>query len=1144
MANRYRYPGSRPFSFEDQALFFGRDKDINEVRKYINVEKLVVLYGRSGLGKSSLINAGVIPLLNDEKQYLPINIRFKNHHPNSEYKPLEIFQYQVEKACENYKTQDFYHPEKDFLSLIQSDEETLWQELKGLQIGDEHNRTILFIFDQFEELFTYPVGIEYFSKLLADSLNQIIPRSFKRSFKKKLWENPDLLTEEQLYELDNPVRIKVLISIRSDKLNLLNRLSQEIPIILSNCYELGAMTREKATTAIIRPARKKGEFESPVFHYSPESLENILDYLTQFGEKDIEPFQLQILCQHVEEDIVIGRDDDFVEPEDIGDLRRIYQNYYDNQILTLDSEEEQHAARLLVEDGLIFEEELRRVNLNEVQIAKLYDIDKTLLQKLVDSHLLRAEPSPLGGFNYELSHDSLVAPILKSKEKRIAEENFLKQQEEMKLKLVVEQNQRAILRKRIFTWGLVGLVLIAGLIVGNIVFSSLYRAKVNLLNDLSNQKYADSLITVSLQTAKSDPTKAIWLAQEGLLRSEDNAGLILVRNENLNQNIFYESIWPFHDGDIHQIVFSEEAQILLSGSADNTAIIWDTKGKIIKKLDHPTGVNNVNAVAISPKGNLLVTAADNGQIFFWDKNGKQLLQQNLYAGGDPIKAIVFSSDGKLLACAGADRNIIVWDVEKERPKESIRTNHNGYIHSLAFSPNGRLLASGGSDGHLKFWNLNQATPLIQFEKNLNSRVNAIQFSQNGKQILLGLENRLAVLWEFDGNRLREKLVLKGHTASVNDVEFINDDAQFLTCGDDKTSIIWNRNGIIQHQLRGHTESVYSVQFNAKSNTIYSAGQDDDVFIWNLNQFKKQVWQASNSTISALTSSEDGIIIGNNQGEISIWNSSDDKNNLISNGASILALSISGDNKYLAFINSEKELLIWNIVQKSMNTIKVSEESLIDIAFIPNTNNILVADENSLYLYDEKGNQLKTLAQKHQGNINDVAVSGDGEKIIFSVNQDLKLMNADFSDEVINLKGKIDAASVLTLNTDGTQVLVSYSDNPTNVFMFNTENANNINKSNEIVLQGHSSDVIDVKYSPNDSLIVTIGKDEAVKVWNTKGQQIQTYPEQESRPLQSSFSPDGKFIIVTYEDGTVIQWYLLPTFLTEGPILGMSFETKK
>ena len=182
-----------------------------------------------------------------------------------------------------------------------------------------------------------------------------------------------------------------------------------------------ALGIRQAKEAILKPAQEAGAYLSAPFVYESETLQKILRFLSKDNTHRIESFQLQILCQWVEQ-YSIKNNDLSISPTDLGDLSQIYKNYYDDQIALIGDPEDQYHARLLIEDGLIFEPEERRLSLYEGQIYQNYNISEALLEKLVDARLLRAEPNTAGGFSYELCHDTLVAPILKAKTKRVAKE--------------------------------------------------------------------------------------------------------------------------------------------------------------------------------------------------------------------------------------------------------------------------------------------------------------------------------------------------------------------------------------------------------------------------------------------------------------------------------------------------------------------------------------------------------------------------------------------------------------------------------------------------------------------------------------------------------------------------------------------------
>ena len=210
------------------------------------------------------------------------------------------------------------------------------------------------------------------------------------------------------------------------------------------------------------------------------------------GEKEIESFQLQILCQYIEERIVIGRNDTYVELGDLGNLEDIYQGYYDYNIARLGSDSDIQSARLLLEEGLIFEEEERRISLYEGQInGAPYYVSPDLLQRIERTRLIRPIPNPDGGYSYELSHDTLVSPILKSKAKRveIEERNRAIAEAEINAKrqLELERAQRAKARRRLILFGIIGLGIIASLLV----FNSFLNKEKNIA--LAEKQRADSL---------------------------------------------------------------------------------------------------------------------------------------------------------------------------------------------------------------------------------------------------------------------------------------------------------------------------------------------------------------------------------------------------------------------------------------------------------------------------------------------------------------------------------------------------------------------------------------------------------------------------------------------------------------------------
>lgn len=412
MSKVFRYPGASPFETYQQRLFFGRESDTESLYRLVKLEQLCVLYSKSGLGKSSLLNAGIVPLLERDGRYEAIRVRFRAWTPGKLAMPTDITRALIAPTGS----------ERTFLDNLIKDEASLWHNAKEYQIQKEGQKGILLIFDQFEELFTYPKpAVIDFQRQLAETMYADIPDRYSKVLEQQFEQGTVKLSEQEMTLLQTPIDVKVVFAIRSDRMHQLEQLSDNLPNILKNCYELNPLDIRQAESAIYQPARylpgpDEIQLSTPPFDYERAAVDKMLDFLTKKGSQRIESFQLQILCQSVEKKIKVAGQ--VVTADDLGNVEEIYENYYEDQLATLKDDTERHAARILIEEGLVFEEEERRLSIFEGVIYRNYGLSADGLRRMVDSHLLRAEPSLQGGYNYELSHDTLVRPVLKAKRKR------------------------------------------------------------------------------------------------------------------------------------------------------------------------------------------------------------------------------------------------------------------------------------------------------------------------------------------------------------------------------------------------------------------------------------------------------------------------------------------------------------------------------------------------------------------------------------------------------------------------------------------------------------------------------------------------------------------------------------------------------
>ncbi|MBK8702388.1 MAG: hypothetical protein IPN33_01410 [Saprospiraceae bacterium] len=143
----YRYPGVKPFETSQAGQFFGRNRDIKDLYELILLEKLVVLFGKSGYGKSSLLNAGIIPRMVDtrapmNRQFVPLVVRMRSYIAGENTDPVGIV---LDKLKESLKYANPRHP------LLNSKPLTLWEAFKTQQSYHGAPNRFVIIFDQFEE---------------------------------------------------------------------------------------------------------------------------------------------------------------------------------------------------------------------------------------------------------------------------------------------------------------------------------------------------------------------------------------------------------------------------------------------------------------------------------------------------------------------------------------------------------------------------------------------------------------------------------------------------------------------------------------------------------------------------------------------------------------------------------------------------------------------------------------------------------------------------------------------------------------------------------------------------------------------------------------------------------------------------------
>ena len=358
--------------------------------------------------------------------------------------------------------------------------QTLWEQMKRLEFDlDGLPATPVLVFDQFEEVFTLghsEASRRQFLLELADLVNEAVPEAVRADLLAGLQADTSL-PASLMHWWERQPELRVVISIRSDFLHLLDDISPLIPGILRSRYQLQPLNRKQAQSAIEAPAKAIGAYASQPFGYRPDAMQGIIDFLAgriseEIGQEadglsllkkqdEIESFNLQILCQSVEGRIIGERQSAGFEvsPDYYGGhegLEAEIRDFYQKQLQQL-PEIYSRKTGLVVADVLDFvgkaqcliEEDLvtpigRRCSMVDDFLTNKWQVSHDFLDTLVDSRLLRKELR-LDDFYYEISHDTLLPAVIESRDTRRKRQ----QADDEKVRLQAELAEEAARRERI-----------------------------------------------------------------------------------------------------------------------------------------------------------------------------------------------------------------------------------------------------------------------------------------------------------------------------------------------------------------------------------------------------------------------------------------------------------------------------------------------------------------------------------------------------------------------------------------------------------------------------------------------------------------------------------------------------------------------
>ena len=1091
-----------PFKFldsytsEDRAIFFGRDQEITDLYRRVFESKILLVYGVSGTGKSSLINCGLASRF-DDSDWLPVSVRRGSNI--------------IDNLNEAFNKQAIT-PLKKGLSVS--------EKLHSIYL--DHFKPVYFIFDQFEELFIFGSTEE------------------KTSFIKLVKEI-----------VESETQCRTIFIIREEFLAGITEFESYLPEIFSNRFRVEKMKRANAIQAVEGPCRVHDIETETGFS------EELIDKLCPTGN-EIELTFLQIYLDRIFRIVVDEKhgSDKLKFSKEIltsaGSVSDLLGQFLEEQIREMDDPD---TGMAILKSFVSVQGTKRQMNESDIldsigtfgTVLTEGDLLKHLT-KFVDLRILR-ERDEAGHF--ELRHDSLASKIYEkftAIEKDIIEVRqfidnafsvyekrgkfltsddlkyiapyedklYLSNQSEIFIDKSKNEINRSKRRRRNFvSFAALALIIVLS---GFTLWALREKQK-------SNQNYikarASSYNFLSQKVVESDPTIALRLAEYAASIDSVNPDII----ENLNR-IYYDfnfyRIVSRHESNIACISFSPDGKSILTGSQDSTARLWDLQGNLKKLFKGHLG--RITSVNFSPDGKTLLTGSVDKTARLWDLQGN-LLQEFIGHQGI-VYSVASSPDGKTILTGSIDKTARTWNLQGKELQNF--KGHKDLVSSAAFSPDGKSILTGSNDKTARLWDLQGK--VLQVFKGHEGGVTSVSFLPDGKDIFTGSMDSTARLWDFQGRVLQ---VFKGHENIITSVAVSADGRRLLTGSWDKTARLWDLNGKVLQIFKGHEAEIEGVAFSPDCKSILTGSDDKTARLWDLEGIILQEIRGHDEAINSVAFSHDGksILTGSNDKTAGLWDLNGNSLQVFrGHEEGIWSVAFSPDDKSILTGSTDNTARLWDLNGKILRVFRGHDDMIWAASFSPDGKSILTGSgDNTARLWDLHGNVLQVF-EGHEGSINAVAFSPDGKSILTG-SWDKTVRQWDLKGTQLQvLRGHDGYINSVGFSPDGKTIFTGAWDKTVRLW----DLQGNVLQ----VFKGNDGYVSSVVFSPDGKIILTVcsavslrmpgSEDNTACLWDLSGNMLQVFKGHEGSIRSVAFSPDGKSILTGSWDKTARQWEIKET----------------